>query len=125
MLNNKNGTEFNVTEEQFLEISAATVLLEESFDQFDGTPDEFLAKADMLLPNPTFLGRTTDTTLLGNSVFIGIGKYGRDFVKKMLVNDPERTELMVTSLFHYTLSLLDVLNNMEDADRTVDQKGEE
>lgn len=124
ILTNKNNEDFTVTEEQFLEVSAATILLEESFDQFEGTPEQFLDKAELLIPSPTFLGRSTDTTLLGNSVFVGIGEYGRDFIKKMLLNDPERIELMITSLFHYTLSLIDILNATDNTDRISDQKGE-
>jgi hypothetical protein len=108
VLTNVNGTEFEMTEEKYLEVSAATILLEESFDQFDGTPDEFLERAHLLVPTPTYLNRTVETTFLGNAIFVGIGMYGQDFIKKML--STEIPEDLIFSLFNYTLSIMDILN---------------
>lgn len=111
ILTNMNGEEFNVTEERYLEVSAATILLEESFDQFNGTPEEFLERAHLLVPTPIYLNRTTETTFLGNAVFVGIGMYGQDFIRKML--STEIPEDLVFSLFNYTLSIMDILNAEE------------
>lgn len=112
ILTNKNGTEFKVEEDKYLEVSAATILLEESFNDYDGTPDEFLERAHLLVPTPTYLDRTTDTTFLGNSIFVGIGMYGHDFIKKILSLDV--SEDLVFSLFNYTLSIIDILNAATD-----------
>lgn len=109
---NKNGTKFDVSEEKFLEVSAATILMEESFTDSENTPDEFLERARLLIPTPTYLNRTTDTTFLGNAIFIGIGMYGQDFVKKMLEN-PIAAD-MVFALFNYTLSIMDIVNCMQN-----------
>ena len=109
---NKNGDKFDVSEERFLEVSAATILMEESFTDSDGTPEEFLERASLLCPTPTYLNRTTDTTFLGNAIFVGIGMYGQDFVKKMLEN-PVATD-MVFALFNYTLSIMDIVNSIQN-----------
>ena len=109
---NKNGDKFDVSEERFLEVSAATILMEESFTDSDGTPEEFLERASLLCPTPTYLNRTTDTTFLGNAIFVGIGMYGQDFVKKMLEN-PVAAD-MVFALFNYTLSIMDIVNSIQN-----------
>ena len=105
---NKNGTTFEVTEETYLEVSAATILLEESFTNYEGTPEEFLERAHTFVPTPTYLDRNTDTNFLGNAIFIGIGMYGQDFIRKIL--STEAPENLIFSLFNYTLSVLDMLN---------------
>lgn len=107
-LPNKNGQEFTLTEEMFLEIQAATILLEENFTEFDGTPEQFLDKASKICPDPVYLNRNTDTVFLGNAVFIGIGNYGMQFVEKLLMSDAPKNAIL--ALFNYTLSLIDMLN---------------
>lgn len=126
-LPNKNGQEFTLTEEQFLEIQAATILLEETFTEFEGTPEQFLEKAKALCPNPTYLNRTEETTFLGNAVFIGIGNYGMQFVEKILMSEAPKNAIL--ALFNYTLSLIDLLNvkemdnAAEIADKVVQELG--
>lgn len=118
-LENKNGVKFNLTEEEFLDISAASLLLEQSFVDFDGEPKDFIELAKLQVPQPMFLDRTEESLLLGNSVFIGICTYGKDFIDKLLkVNDPTS---IVFSLFNYTLQMIDSLskdsyNNVESED---------
>lgn len=111
-LKNKNNEIFNVDEEKALEVSAATLLLEESFENYEGTPDEFLERAHTLVPTPTYLERNTDTTWLGNAIFIGIGTYGHEFIRK--IKSTPVSEDLIFSLFNYTLSLLDILNVMSE-----------
>lgn len=124
-LPNKNGEEFNLTEEMFLEIQAATILLEENFTEFEGTPEQFLDKAKKICPDPVYLNRTTDTVFLGNAVFIGIGNYGMQFVEKLLMSDAPKNAIL--ALFNYTLSLIDMLNlsKMEEAAKIADKVVEE
>lgn len=119
-LKNKNGDVFTVTEDKALEVSAATLLLEESFENYDGTPDEFLERAHTLVPTPTFLDRNTDTTWLGNAVFIGIGTYGHELIRK-IKNTPVSEDL-IFSLFNYTLSLLDIVNILSEASAKPEDK---
>ena len=107
-LENKNGVKFNLTEEMFLDVSAASLLLEQSFTDFEGTPEDFIEMAKLQVPQPMFLDRTEESLLLGNSIFVGILTYGKDFVEKMLkVEDPTS---VVFSLFNYFLQTIDVLS---------------
>ena len=116
-LPNKSGKQFDLTEEMFLEIQAATILLEENFTEFEGTPEQFLDKAKKICPDPVYLARTTDTTFLGNAIFIGIGNYGMQFVEKLLISDAPKNAIL--ALFNYTLSLIDMLN-LEKADNVAE-----
>lgn len=115
-LENKNGVKFNLTEEEFLDISAASILLEQSFTDFDGEPKDFLELAKLQVPQPMFLDRTQDSLLLGNSVFIGILTYGKAFIEKLLKVDDPTTVLF--SYFNFSLQMIDSLskdsyNNVE------------
>lgn len=124
-LPNKSGEEFSLTEEMFLEIQAATILLEENFTEFEGTPEQFLDKAKKLCPDPVYLNRNTDTVFLGNAVFVGIGNYGMQFVEKLLMSDAPKNAIL--ALFNYTLSLIDMLNlsKMDEAAKIADKVVEE
>ena len=107
-LENKNGVKFNLTEEMFLDVSAASLFLEQSFTDFEGTPEDFIEMAKLQVPQPMFLDRTEESLLLGNSIFVGILTYGKDFVEKMLkVEDPTS---VIFSLFNYFLQTIDVLS---------------
>lgn len=124
-LPNKNGQEFSITEEMFLEIQAATILLEENFTEFEGTPEQFLDRAKKICPDPVYLNRTTDTVFLGNAVFVGIGNYGMQFVEKILMSDAPKNAIL--AFFNYTLSLIDMLNlsKMDEAAKIADKVVEE
>lgn len=118
-LENKNGVKFNLTEEEFLDVSAAGLLLEQSFIDFEGEPKDFIELAKLQVPQPMFLDRTEESLLLGNSIFIGICTYGKDFIDKMLKVDDPTT--VVFSLFNYSLQMIDSLtkdsyNNIESED---------
>lgn len=112
-LENKNKEKFTLTEEQFIELQAATIMLEESFTEFSGTPEQFVDKANTLVPTPRRFNRTVESTTLGNAVFVGIGKYGIDFIEKLLLT--ETAKYQINALFDYTMNLIDVLNNMESS----------
>lgn len=112
ILENKNGVEFDLTEEEFLDVSAAGLLLEQSFTEFEGTPSDFVEMAKLQVPNPQFLDRTQESLLLGNSVFMGIGTYGKYFVDKMLKTEDPTS--IIFSLFNYTLSLIDTIAVLEN-----------
>lgn len=110
-LENKNGVEFDLTEEEFLDVSAAGLLLEQSFMEFEGTPQDFIEVAKLKVPEPQFLDRNQETLLLGNSIFIGILTYGKEFIDKMLKTEDSTT--VVFSLFNYVLELIDSLTNSD------------
>lgn len=115
-LENKNGVKYTLTEEEFLDISAAGLMLEQSFTDFEGSPSDFIESAKLQVPQPMFLDRTEESLLLGNSIFIGILTYGKDFIEKML--DTEDPTSIVFSLFNYFLQTIDTLskdsyNNVE------------
>lgn len=108
-LENKNGVKYTLTEEEFLDISAAGLMLEQSFTDFEGSPSDFIESAKLQVPQPMFLDRTEESLLLGNSIFIGILTYGKDFIEKMLATEDSTS--IVFSLFNYFLQTIDTLSN--------------
>lgn len=107
-LENKKGEKFVIDEEKFIELQAATLMLGESFIDSEDTVDSFIERADTLVPTPKRFNRTTESTTLGNAIFVGIGKYGIDFIDKILLADTAKYS--VHALFDYTMNLIDVLN---------------
>lgn len=112
-LENKSG-KYTLTEEEFIELQAATLMLEESFTDVDETPEDFIKRADLLVPTPTHFDRTVESTTLGNAVFVAIGKYGIDFIEKMLKSNTAKYQ--IHTLFDYTMNIIDVLNGISDID---------
>lgn len=107
-IENKKGEKFELTEEKFIELQAATLMLSESFMDSEDTPESFINRADTLVPTPTRFNRTTESTTLGNAIFVGIGKYGIEFIDKLL--STETAKYSIHALFDYTMNLIDVLN---------------
>ena len=118
-IENKKGEKFSINEEKFIELQAATLMLGESFIDSEDTVDSFIERADTLVPTPRRFNRTTESTTLGNAVFMGIGKYGIDFIDKLLTTDTAKYS--IHALFDYTMNLIDVLNIIGDNE----QKSEE
>lgn len=109
-LENKSG-KYILDDEKFIELQAATLLLGENFTELDETPDDFIKRADLSVPTPRKFDRTLESTTLGNTIFVAIGKYGIDFIDKMLAN--ETAKYQVHCLFDYAMQLIDVLNVAE------------
>lgn len=106
-LENKSG-KYTLNDEQFIELQAATLLSGENFTETDETPEDFIKRIDLSVPTPRKFNRTVESTTLGNAIFVAIGKYGIDFIEKMLLN--ETAKYQIHSLFDYTMQLIDVLN---------------
>lgn len=106
-LENKSG-KYTLDDEKFIELQAATLLSEENFTDLDETPDDFIKRVDLSIPTPRKFDRTLESTTLGNAIFVAIGKYGIDFIDKMLSN--ETAKYQIHCLFDYAMQLIDILN---------------
>jgi len=117
---NKNGDKFNLSEGDFIKLSAATILLEKTFTEYEGTVDKFFEEAEVFAGEKGWLPQDTDTLMIGNAVFVGILTYGKTFVDKMLSTDTAGDQ--VFCLFNYAMLIANELERvkLETADKQED-----
>ena len=84
---NKNGVSFVVDEKMMDDILSAEFIIEKPFNEFEGTPEEYVAKVTEIIGEPKYPEIGKEGIVLGWLLFNGVRKFGIEYLNKILKED--------------------------------------